>query len=92
MTKEELQQVDLNSILLIDIREDDELEVIPSPEGAVHMPMSRVIEEVTKGSLSKDKKIVTICRSGGRCQVVNNILTDYGYQSDYLEGGVMGLQ
>lgn len=88
MTKEELLNINLDEILLIDIREDDEVSAVPSISGAVHIPMARLIEEANQDILPKNKKVVTICRSGGRCQIVNEVLSEKGYDVDYLEGGM----
>lgn len=88
MKKEELENIDFNKVLLIDIREDEELLEMPSIEGAAHIPMGKIIKEAEDGNLPKDKKIVTVCRSGGRCQIVNTELAALGYEVDFLEGGM----
>ncbi len=89
--KEELQNIDTNKIMLVDIRENEELLQLPSIDGATHIPMGRIIKEAEDGNLPKDKKIVTICRSGGRCKIVNAELNLLGYEVDLLEGGMSGL-
>jgi rhodanese-related sulfurtransferase len=91
MTKEEFQNLDKDSILLIDIREADELAVAPSPVPATHMPMGKVFVEVAKGNLPKDKPVISLCQSGGRCKIVTDKLNEMGYQADYIEGGLNGL-
>jgi rhodanese-related sulfurtransferase len=57
----------------------------------MHIAMSHITEAVLEGKLPKDKKLVTICFSGGRCLAVNQYLKSNGYDADYLEGGMLGL-
>jgi sulfur dioxygenase len=89
MTKEELLKTGGDKILIVDIREEEELVTSPSIPGAVHIPMGKIIREAEDGRLPHDKKIVTVCRSGGRCQMVNHELRELGYDVDWLEGGMM---
>lgn len=88
MTKDDILNVKSDKVMLVDIREGDELEEMPSIDGASHIPMGKIIKAAEDGQLPKDKKIVTICRSGGRCKVVNRALADLGYEVDLLEGGM----
>jgi rhodanese-related sulfurtransferase len=92
MTIDELQNADRSKVLLVDIRERDEVVVHPGLPGSVNIPMSEILQTVEAGKLPMDKKIVTICRSGGRCFVVNSELTARGYDTDMLEGGLIGNQ
>lgn len=87
MTKDEFLKLDPEKVEIIDIREDDEVESIPLLRNTTHIPLSTVIERVKNGSLMKDKPIVTVCRSGRRCQILNEFLVDNGYNAQYLEGG-----
>lgn len=91
MTRQEfLKRAASGEVVLIDIREPFELALMPSPEGAINIPMSRLPEAETAGELPKDKVVVTICQSGGRCQPVNTYLSAHGYQTDMIDGGMMG--
>jgi rhodanese-related sulfurtransferase len=92
MTKEELKNTNPDSILLIDIREEGEVANLPCPKNAVHIAMSHITEAVLEGKLPRDKKLITICHSGGRCLTVNEYLKSNGYEADYLEGGMMSLR
>jgi rhodanese-related sulfurtransferase len=76
-------------MLLLDIREPHELEETPMIPGAVNMPMGEVFVAASKGELPKEKKIVTVCRSGARCEIVNAALKPKGYDVDLLDGGMM---
>ena len=82
---------DTSNILLLDIREADELAEDATIEGAVNMPMGKVFTEAIKGNLEKDKHIVVFCRTGGRATIVERELRERGYEIDGLEGGLTGL-
>ncbi len=74
---------------LIDVREKDEFEKsgerVP---GSKNVPMGQMFVDAAGGRLPKDKKIVTICKSGKRCQIVADELKKNGYNIEHLEGGV----
>lgn len=93
MTKDEfLAKQGSDDVVILDIREADELEVEPTVEGAVHMPMGKVFTEAYKGNIPKDKQVVTVCKTGGRCRVVTDHLTARGFTADHLEGGLTALR
>lgn len=75
-------------IMLIDVRERDEYEKNEKIAGAQNIPMGQVFIEAAAEKLPKDKKIITICKSGGRCEIVAQELSKKGYDIEYLEGGV----
>lgn len=75
---------------LLDVREGDEFEQGEKIEGAKNMPMGKVFVEAAKGNLPKGKKIITICKTGGRCEIVARELKQKGYDIEHLEGGVEG--
>ncbi|MEX0930810.1 MAG: rhodanese-like domain-containing protein [Candidatus Paceibacterota bacterium] len=77
------------NILLLDIREKEEIEETGEKiEGSQNMPMSEIMEQEIQGELPKDKKIITFCRSGGRSQLVVQLFEVKGYDIDHLEGGI----
>lgn len=88
MTKEEFLHLNADDVFMIDIREATEVQQIPSPKGSTHIPMQICIQQIISETLPKDKKIITICHSGGRCQLLQEHLHAHGYESDFLEGGV----
>ena len=92
MTREQLDKIDKNSVVIIDIREENELLSLPAFSGATHIPMKKLLTEANHCNLPKDKLIVTVCRSGSRCKVVNRILSQMGYRTDLLEGGMNAYQ
>jgi len=75
-------------VMILDVREKEEFdqtgEALP---GAQNMPMGKVFVEAFKGNLPKDKKIITVCKSGVRCEIVAKELAKKGYDIDFLEGG-----
>jgi rhodanese-related sulfurtransferase len=88
MTREELTKTAKDDFLLIDIREDFELSYNPPLKEAIHIPMQQLLAMAEDGQLPKDKLIVTVCQSGGRCHPVNHHLQSLGYHVDLLEGGM----
>ncbi len=91
MKKETLQQLieSKTELLLLDIREIEELRDSPTIKGSVHMPMGKVFTESSKGNLPKEKHIVVFCRSGKRAEIVEAELRTAGYNIDGLEGGLL---
>lgn len=75
-------------VILFDIREPQEFARGDGIEGSQNVPMMEVLEKAAQGELPKDKKIITICQSGGRCQLIADELHDKGYDIEYLEGGI----
>jgi len=76
-------------LIILDVREKEEFESSEDPiPGAQNMPMGKVFVEAAQGHLPKDKKIVTVCKSGVRCEIVARELKDKGYDIEELEGGM----
>jgi rhodanese-related sulfurtransferase len=75
-------------IKILDVREKDEFDEGEKIEGAENMPMGKVFAEAMKGNIPKDQKIITVCKTGGRCEIVARELSKKGYNIDYLEGGI----
>jgi len=84
--KEKLQKNE--AVRILDVREKEEFlpeETIP---GAENMPMGKVFLEATRGNLPKDQPIVTVCKTGTRCEIVARELKQKGYNIEHLEGGL----
>ena len=75
-------------ILLLDIREAEELADQPTILGAIHMPMGKVFIETSKGAIPKNKHIIVFCRTGRRAGIVQRELQAFGYHIDSVEGGL----
>ena len=90
MQVEDLQQhiAKGDDIAVLDVREADEFEGSETIPGAQNMPMGKVFVEAKKGTLPKDKKIVAVCKVGGRCDIVARELSQKGFDIEALEGGL----
>ena len=84
--KEKLQKGE--NVRILDVRESDEFEKGGAIPNAENMPMGKVFVEASKGLLPKDQKIVTVCKSGMRCEIVARELKQKGFDIEYLEGGI----
>ena len=71
--------------LLLDVREADEWDAGHSPE-ATWIPLGEVPDRL--GDLPRDRKIVAICRSGGRSRAVAGALIGAGYDVVNVDGGM----
>ena len=76
------------SMEMVDVREREEYEAGDKIPGSKNIPMGQMFVEANAGRLPKDKKIVTICKTGGRCEIVARELSKKGYDIEYLEGGI----
>jgi rhodanese-related sulfurtransferase len=70
---------------LLDVREADEWDAGHAPE-AVWIPMGELQGRVDE--LPNDRRIVAICRSGNRSDVVARALIGAGYDAVNLDGGM----
>ena len=70
---------------LLDVREADEWQAGHAPE-AVWVPMGEVQARVDE--IPRDRRIVAICRVGGRSRVVAEALLEAGYDAVNLDGGM----
>jgi DMSO/TMAO reductase YedYZ molybdopterin-dependent catalytic subunit/rhodanese-related sulfurtransferase/glyoxylase-like metal-dependent hydrolase (beta-lactamase superfamily II) len=71
--------------LLLDVREPDEWDAGHAP-GASALPMGQVRER--RGELPRDRRIVVVCRSGGRSAAVTDSLLAWGFDAVNLAGGM----
>ena len=71
--------------LLLDVRELEEWQVERAPD-ALLMPMGQVKARVSE--LSPDRRVVVVCRSGGRSAAVTDALRAWGYDATNLAGGM----
>ena len=90
MRKEILKElIETNEdILLLDIREPEELLITDTITGATNVPMGKVFTEAMRGNLPKDRKIVVFCGTGGRAAIVEKELLERGFDMSCLEGGL----
>jgi len=79
------------AVRVLDVREKDEYKYADKKmDIAENMPMAQVFVEAANGGLSKDVKIVTVCKSGARCEIVARELRQHGFDIESLEGGIEG--
>lgn len=90
MTAAELKEKlkDNQNVKILDVREADEFSSGDTIPGAENVPMGKVFVEASMGQLPKDQKIVTVCKSGTRCEIVARELKQKGYDIEHLEGGL----
>jgi rhodanese-related sulfurtransferase len=70
---------------LVDVREDDEWQA-GHIEGAQHIPLGQLGDRLAE--LPTGRRIVAVCRSGGRSGAAVRGLRQLGYDAENLDGGV----
>lgn len=90
ITVEELVNIkDDSNLLLIDVRENDEVSLTPmAGMPYVHIPMNDIPNRLDR--IDENKNIIIFCRSGKRSGKVCEYLTSNGYQNvSNLVGGIL---
>ncbi|MDY0200386.1 MAG: rhodanese-like domain-containing protein [Bacteroidales bacterium] len=76
--------------LLVDVREDEELEVIHFDDTVefVHIPLLALADRLDE--LSKDRPLIIVCNDGVRSVKAVNLLRYQGYSNAFnLDGGII---
>ena len=73
--------------IIIDVREDYELEETGTIKGAIHIPMNEVPNRLNE--ITKEREIYILCRSGVRSYNVAKYLNELGYDAINLDGGII---
>lgn len=76
--------------LLLDIREDEELEVVRFDESVeiLHIPLLKLVERIEE--LPKDRPLIVVCNDGVRSTKAVNLLNYQGYPNSLnLDGGIV---
>ncbi|HUT69917.1 MAG TPA: FAD-dependent oxidoreductase [Desulfatiglandales bacterium] len=81
----EMGTLDREKDVLIDLRNKDELEVSGAIEGALHIPLNELREELP--GLDKGKNYIPFCAVGMRSYIGHRILVQNGFTSRSLSGG-----
>ena len=81
----EAEALIIDGAYLLDVRELDEWEAGRAPL-ANHIPLGVLGSRLEE--LPKDKKIVVVCRSGGRSGVATDALVQSGFDALNLAGGM----
>lgn len=75
-------------MILLDVREDWEVDKAPAPTEFVHIPMGEVSARLAE--LDPHKETVVLCRSGGRSMQVAHYLDRQNFSSvSNLSGGIL---
>ena len=80
--------------IIIDVREDSELEIACFPRKFLHLPISKVSAECVKIKISeyKDKKFVVLCHAGirsynfGQWALENNLVKEIWNLEEGIDG------
>jgi len=71
--------------ILVDVRTPEEWAAGHAPQ-ARHLPLDQL--PTRHGELPRDRRIVVVCRSGGRSGAATEALVGAGYDAVNLEGGM----
>lgn len=88
-----MKEINVNEIdrivdpIVIDVREDYELEETGTIKGAIHIPMNEVPNRLNE--ITKEREIYILCRSGVRSYNVTKYLNELGYEAINLDGGII---
>jgi|GEM_PF-3849891 len=74
-------------IVLLDVRQPEEWADYAIP-GAMLVPLARLLDELPKLGLPKDRQVICICRSGRRSSMAAEFLRKEGFQALNMEGGM----
>jgi rhodanese-related sulfurtransferase len=85
VTPEETAALLAAGALLLDVREADEWQAGHAPT-ATHVPMREVPERIDE--IPSDRRVVAICRSGGRSRAVAEALIGAGFDVVNVSGGM----
>lgn len=87
--REAADLVERGEAVLLDVREPGEWKAGRAPR-AVHIPLDAI--GARQGELPRDRRIVTVCRSGGRSSAAARSLRKAGYEVSNLKGGMKAWQ
>ena len=82
--KEAARAAGSGEVLLLDVREDEEWAAGRAP-AAVHVPMG----ELRQDTLPRDRRVLVLCRVGGRSTAVAQALEQLGYDVANVTGGML---
>ena len=78
--------------LLIDVREQEELDESGYLEGAIHIPLGELEEKLPEVAPDHYQELIFYCASGKRSQKATEQTIEMGYQTAYNLGGLSDLQ
>lgn len=85
------QMIDTDNLIVIDVRTESEYENAHL-SGALLVPLQEIKDNLHNlGDISKNQKILVMCKSGYRSAIASKILAQRGYKKVYnLENGILG--
>ncbi|PEG36282.1 rhodanese [Mycolicibacterium agri] len=93
ITPEEARQKIAEGALVVDVRDNPEVEQTGKVAGAVHVPRGMVEFRADPDSpyydqnFSRDRPVILYCASGGRAALSGQALKEMGYEEVYNLGG-----
>ena len=78
--------------LLIDVREQEELDESGYLEGSIHIPVGELAEKLPEAAPDHYQELIFYCASGKRSQKATEQAIDMGYQTAYNLGGLKDLE
>lgn len=72
--------------LLLDVRQDSEFE-LGHAASALHIPLAELPDHLDE--LEKSRRILCVCRSGGRSARAGEFLLEQGFDALNVEGGML---
>lgn len=85
----ELMEKENENFEIIDVREKEEFNIVRIKNSKL-IPMGEIMDNL--GKINWDKKVVLVCRSGGRSRYVGEMLISLGKEAVNLEGGISSLE
>lgn len=88
-----MREINVNEVdrivdpIIIDVREDYELEETGTIKNSIHIPMDQIPDRLKE--IPKDREIYILCRSGVRSYNVAAYLEERGYEVTNLDGGIL---
>ena len=82
------------TIIVVDVRDHNELSMTGKAEGAVHIPLSVIQMQANPASpdfnkaLDQSKPIAVYCASGARSSMATQVLQQYGFNDVHNIGGL----
>jgi rhodanese-related sulfurtransferase len=86
--------LDLGEAVVVDVREQAELQATGKVPGAIHIPLAEFLERADPASpdhepaLEPEKAVILYCASGKRSQFAGNKLVEFGYREVFNLGGL----
>lgn len=74
---------------IVDVREEDEFKIVRIKDSKL-IPMGEIMNSLDR--IDWNKKIILVCRSGGRSSYIANLLSNIGKNVTNLDGGIISLE